>query len=156
MVGIGNMSNWEAVIDRVEKYTEELGIPEVAFHRAINKEDFIPEDPSNISGKDLSDKLFEYSSYVSFLNAELGRIDAQYTAISTELSATIEEVSLVNKISKNKAKATILLENPDMKKAEKRLVELECLQKRIIGLRDGFNVRLQACSREVSIRSLER
>jgi len=146
---------WEALVESVEQKLESLGIPSLAVHKAVNTADYMPEDPSNVSGKELANKLSEYSSYVSFLDAELGRIDAKYTAISMEFSDIIDEVALTKKISKPKAKAAILLSDPEMKRANDVLVELECLQKRMAGIRDGYNMRFQACSRELTRRSSE-
>lgn len=147
---------WRKVIDSTETYVEKLGVPELAIIRPANVEDFLPPDPSNTSGKELSDKLFEYSSYVSYLDAELGRIDSQRSVIQAEFSSRIEEHSLVAKTSKPKARASIILSDDVFRKAEKRLVELDALYKRIAGLREGYYVRMNAISREISRRATER
>lgn len=148
------VTDWELVVDRVEEYTESLGIPEIKIHPSVNKDDFMPADLPNLSGQELSNKLAEYSSYVSYLDAELGRIESQSIVISSQLSAKVDEVALLQKVSKAKAKA-LILQDPDWNKAEKKVIELESLARRINGIRDGFQTRYQACSRELSRRSSE-
>lgn len=144
---------WETVEKNVEAFVADLGIPEIGVSRTEIKEDILPTDPSNISGQDLSTKLFEYSAYVSYLDAELGRLDSLRTAISSELEGSISRTAHTNQISRPKAKTLLLGEQKHLNEAEQRLVELDSTYARIVGLRDGYSVRLQACSRELTRRT---
>lgn len=144
------------MIDSIEEYVETMGLPDLAIVKPKSDEDFLPIDPANMDGKQLADKLFEYSSYVSYLDAELGRIDSQRSIVESTYMARVEERSVQDRISKPKAMAHLSLEDPDMKKTAKKLAELDALYKRVAGMREGFFVRLNACSREISRRNIDR
>jgi len=90
------------------------------------------------------------------LNAEGSRIEAEAFIIDQELSNLVDSVSLTSKLSKAKAKASLLMNDADFRKGERRRIELEAKVIRLNGLRDGFAARMNAASREISRRNQER
>lgn len=144
--------SWESVIATTERFVSKLGVPQLGLREVPTEVDVLPDDPSEVAGKELANKLFEYSGYVSYLDAEIGRIDAQCTAIRGEMNDVIDAKVAVEKHTKPRAKAELLMQDPSMMKAERRLIELEAIKTRVQGLRDGFATRMQAISREITRR----
>lgn len=147
--------SWKSVIDEVEKQVESYAIPALSVLKPLGEKDVLPIDPSNLSGKELADRLFEYSGYVSFLDAELGRIESETVAIEEYLSDVINAISFQTKLSKAKSRSQLIRSDLDAQKGAVRLTELKALTARMQGLRDGFTVRMNAVSREITRRGQE-
>ena len=149
--------HWDKTIQKVDDYVSGFSLPKIGLNKIdIDKTDILPADPSAISSQQLAEKLSEYSAYVSFLNAEGSRIEAEAFIIDQELSNLVDSVSLTSKLSKAKAKASLLMNDADFRKGERRRIELEAKVIRLNGLRDGFAARMNAASREISRRNQER
>lgn len=148
--------NWELVNGRVEEFIKEMGLPELALAPISSAEDVMPSDLSGLPGNKLSNKLSEYSAYVSYLNAELGRIDSQRISIQSEIDSAIFSTAHAKSLSRPKARTLILSEHAHLKKGDMRLTELNAVYARVFGIKEGFAVRMQAVSREISRRAQDK
>lgn len=150
------------LVAKIERYVDYLAVPEFSIEK-LTREEIPLENLQDLTNKELEEQLSLFGGYKSYLEAQLGLVEAKRGALEASLEALLTRTMYktekkytdkgLKKPTKDSLKGEAVENNEQLQGLTKELIQSEALSTRVKGLRDAYSSQYAAVSRVIALRA---